>query len=379
MQEEKEKGKFWKKIKRVLFVDDDELDDNDDNYLPDYETKEEIVEPKKEEVKVEQVINETPKEEIKEKEVKIPEEVEEAKEELPDYSEKASPFLSFDEIEFERLINSRVTKEDTRVKEEVVEEKHSLYNLPPSSRETTYTKNTLSSVSNTSNPGKKPFKPSPVISPVYGILDKNYSKEDIVDKRTDRKAELDNLDRIRKKAYGDKKEEIEETPEAIKESIDDKLDDLNFEEVKVSKSKIKIPKEEPKEENKISIEEDDDITYKTANRYTEPVQEEIEEPVENETEPIKESSPLEEELNNMIENDYEDDLISEDSEKTHAKMDDLEKTSTLRILDDIEKELNSIKPTSEEKKEKNEQIDENDIFNMISSMYVGGDDEDDRD
>ena len=62
-------------------------------------------------------------------------------------------------------------------------------------------------------------------------------------------------------------------------------------------------------------------------------------------------------------------------------MDDLEKTSTLRILDDIEKELNSIKPVGEENEEngKKEQIDEKDIFNMISSMYVGGDDEDDSD
>ena len=29
---------------------------------------------------------------------------------------------------------------------------------------------------------KKAFKPSPVISPVYGVLDKNYSKEDITTK-----------------------------------------------------------------------------------------------------------------------------------------------------------------------------------------------------
>ena len=27
---------------------------------------------------------------------------------------------------------------------------------------------------------KKAFKPSPVISPVYGILDKNYKKEDVI-------------------------------------------------------------------------------------------------------------------------------------------------------------------------------------------------------
>lgn len=30
---------------------------------------------------------------------------------------------------------------------------------------------------------KKVFKPSPIISPVYGVLDKNYHKEDIVTKK----------------------------------------------------------------------------------------------------------------------------------------------------------------------------------------------------
>ena len=31
----------------------------------------------------------------------------------------------------------------------------------------------------------KKFKPTPIISPVYGVLDKNYHKEDIVDKTDD--------------------------------------------------------------------------------------------------------------------------------------------------------------------------------------------------
>ena len=30
---------------------------------------------------------------------------------------------------------------------------------------------------------EKKFKPTPIISPVYGILDKNYHKEDIVNKK----------------------------------------------------------------------------------------------------------------------------------------------------------------------------------------------------
>ena len=87
----------------------------------------------------------------------------------------------------------------------------------------------------------------------------------------------------------------------------------------------------------------------------------------------------------MIDNytNINEDLVKEDTPKKSNKLDDLEKTSTLKILDDIEKELNSIKPTNEseteDQEEKSNQILEKDIFNMISSMYVGGDDEDDSD
>lgn len=55
---------------------------------------------------------------------------------------------------------------------------------------------------------KKQFKPSPIISPVYGILDKNYKKDEIVVKKEIRltskptNKKLD-IDAVRNKAYGD--------------------------------------------------------------------------------------------------------------------------------------------------------------------------------
>lgn len=53
-----------------------------------------------------------------------------------------------------------------------------------------------------SKPQKKVFKPSLVISPVYGVLDKNYSKEDITAK--DSRSSSDNdIDSVIKKAYGE--------------------------------------------------------------------------------------------------------------------------------------------------------------------------------
>ena len=54
---------------------------------------------------------------------------------------------------------------------------------------------------------KQGFTPSPIISPIYGILNKNYKKEEIVDKNERKSVDLgirkDNLDIVREKAYGD--------------------------------------------------------------------------------------------------------------------------------------------------------------------------------
>ena len=62
---------------------------------------------------------------------------------------------------------------------------------------------------------KSKFKPSPIISPVYGILDKNYQKEDIKTKNAKPRSYYDpkeaTVDEIRNKAYGTLEEEIETT------------------------------------------------------------------------------------------------------------------------------------------------------------------------
>ena len=56
---------------------------------------------------------------------------------------------------------------------------------------------------------KNYFKPSPIISPIYGILDKNYKKEDVVQKKeirltTNFSRSNVSVDDIRNKAYGEK-------------------------------------------------------------------------------------------------------------------------------------------------------------------------------
>lgn len=89
------------------------------------------------------------------------------------------------------------------------------------------------STSNTS------FKPSPVISPVYGILDKNFKKEDImnrnkqVESRTKPTSSFA-YDTVRKKAYGTIENDLENTlsttqleAEKILKEVDDIEKELN--------------------------------------------------------------------------------------------------------------------------------------------------------
>ena len=54
---------------------------------------------------------------------------------------------------------------------------------------------------------QKVFRPTPIISPIYGILDKNYKKEEIVQKKEVRLSQASSkkvdVDTVREKAYGD--------------------------------------------------------------------------------------------------------------------------------------------------------------------------------
>lgn len=62
---------------------------------------------------------------------------------------------------------------------------------------------------------KSGFRPSPVISPVYGVLDKNYKKEDIISLEEEKKKF--NVDMARKKAFGTLEEDIEKTMHSVPE------------------------------------------------------------------------------------------------------------------------------------------------------------------
>lgn len=101
----------------------------------------------------------------------------------------------------------------------------------------TRAKSTAGKAQETSKPQKqepiKTFKLSPAISPIYGVLDKNYKKEDIKTKNTNYSKRDENeisFENVRRKAYGSLTEEIEKTmvtpiikKEEIKEQPEEKI------------------------------------------------------------------------------------------------------------------------------------------------------------
>ena len=130
-----------------------------------------------------------------------------AKEQKPisdDYNFKEEMSFSkpvfFDENDFEdlNLTEKKIEKPKPKQKpkEEIKKEKPTIY----------------SGNSVIDKEEKKVFKPTPIISPVYGVLDKNYHKEDIID-RTEISLESkeDKIDVVREKAYGTLEDELENT------------------------------------------------------------------------------------------------------------------------------------------------------------------------
>ena len=65
---------------------------------------------------------------------------------------------------------------------------------------------------------KKKFTPTPIISPVYGVLDQNYKKEDVIVKDEKPKEPVEpTLDMVRKKAFGSLEDDLENTLTITKE------------------------------------------------------------------------------------------------------------------------------------------------------------------
>ena len=177
---------------------------------------------------------------------------------------------------------------------------------------------------------KKHFKPTPIISPVYGVLDQNYKKEDVIVKKDIlRKPNELTIEEVRKRAFG-----------SLEDEIDANL--TNTKEIKVTEE-LKIKKEKKIEPKETIVVEEPVDKKKTIGEL-------IEE--DNKNIIIPDIDGIEKD-----EKEYNNDVVTED------KLD-----IPTNTIDDL---LSREEDTKEEKKDNVDEIDdeEADLFSLIDSMY----------
>ena len=289
------------KIKGILF---EEVEEDEVVNTPKSEEKKPIAEKIEPQKKVEEV--ETPKVNV----VKQKAEVEQLNERELFKSDNTSPFFDFDEEEFSNMSRVQKPKPSTNVLE--YERKKKM--------EKRYDMGSFTKVERTEVVEKKKFKPSPIISPVYGILNEDYRPEDIKNKSEVSTNNTLDFNSVRKKAFG---EEVKEEPKTTyyEETVTVKLKENDEE----KKQKVKTIDE--------LLENTSDVTI------------DVEEPkVEEKLDAINEDPEV---------NDYE--KIDEDLEELTPKK-DVEKTEYEKVEDD--------------------DTLENDLFDLIDSMYDNREDGD---
>lgn len=179
----------------------------------------------------------------------------------------------------------------------------------------------------TSSKPDRIFKPSPVISPVYGVLDKNYTREEIIERqenitRTTNPKDM-NYDAVRRKAYGTLEDELESTLSKLSEpeihekvektvtkeeekSIEDLLNEIEGNRnMSIGDIEEKI-KDKMEEEEQESISDDEflkEFMARTSKKEEETIKEEK---TTTKEEDVDADKTLEHDLFNLIDSMYED-------------------------------------------------------------------------
>lgn len=199
---------------------------------------------------------------------------------------------------------------------------------------------------------KPKFRPTPVISPVYGVLDKNYKKEEVREKAEEsvemkRPSKKVDFETVRKKAFGNLTDEIKdnlmcENCELYKEvkrinaiSSDDLLYDMLVDEEKTSEPMTL--------EKAYDNYEDFGVAYEPKK---------VEPKVENNTTII----------NNNTEINIAEKIEIEEEVKEVKPVEERKETKTNYELEE------EIKVPSRQEKKKETKVDE-DFFQLIDSMY----------
>lgn len=238
---------LFDRLKNVLFEDDEEIIDEEKKEIEETKVKvssEPVIEPRFKTSKQEEKINKIPEEkkvvkEVQEKEI----------------------FQTFDEEEFDRIaaINrNRLLERDRKAREAKEEEKRlkekemqkqmmahqneikKTVEMPKREEERIERTERIDSYRQVKEVQEKPrqqqthnyqsvapkrFTPSPVISPVYGVLDKNYKKEDILPRASSDGTlpKIVDVDNVRKKAFGVLEEQIKKNEPLNKFESDEEM------------------------------------------------------------------------------------------------------------------------------------------------------------
>ena len=203
------------------------------------------------------------------------------KENIKSYSDNNRRSFYDDDYDIPRRNkNDYIVKEPERKKEEVRD--YSKY-LQPKKEE------------------KKIFTPSPVISPVYGVLNQNYTKDDVIVK-TDTGVKTPSLEEVRKKVYN----KVEKS--APKKEVDEFEEPLKtLDEILINSNNINNIKEEPLENDLLpeieneNIEIEEEVIQEINNDVDLEVTDKFEDVSDNE-----EDDKLEDDLFNLIDSMYED-------------------------------------------------------------------------
>ena len=191
---------------------------------------------------------------------------------------------------------------------------------------------------------KQYFKPSPIISPIYGILDKNYKKEDVVSKKeiriTSNYSRTNvNVDDIRNKAFGRRGNKVEKTePENntfdIEEDDDNLLVDLTDEKDRPEVKEVTVG-DAMEYFQDLGLEYN--VDYVDASKEKKPQKKQVEE--------------------------------EKKVEKVEEKKEEVKPQVKEKKQEPLKEEKTTVKVEDESKKNEKQDVDDDNLFDLIDSMY----------
>jgi len=215
------------------------------------------------------------------------------------------------------------------------------------------------------------FKPSPIISPIYGILDKNYKKEDVVSKKeihiTSSYAKSNmNVDDIRNKAYGrGANEEIAVEPAPVRKPIEEVFEVDNSEDENLL---VDLTDEKKPEVKEITVGDAMEYYHDLGLEYNVDYVD-----ASNKNAPAPKSDDLEEDIKDTIDNTVEEEPVIEKTMEIPQEEITTPPVTTPVVEEKKEEPIveKKVEDTKEEvKEEASSTLDDDDnLFDLIDSMY----------